>query len=93
MNHAKPETPLERADRMIAELTAPEWFGNYPRHHAADNRWQERQELMGEFYVTPSRWTPIPRIECDPCRQDLWDRNMAAIRWEIDNPLFAKEYK
>lgn len=93
MKHVKPEHPLEKADRLIGELATPEWFGNFPRHHATDNRHQERLELMDEFYSMPMRWTAIPRIECDPCRQDLWDRNMTVIRWEIDNPLFAKDYK
>ncbi|MNW52159.1 hypothetical protein D3C74_296690 [compost metagenome] len=84
--HAKPETPLERADRLIWELTIPAWFSEPPRHHATDRRWDVRKELIDEFHAFPQR------ILCGVItdRKDLWERNLAAIRWQIENRLFGK---
>lgn len=52
MNHAKPETPLERADRLIAELSGPEhsFFGG-------------RHRMTSFFFTeTGSTWQVIASI-------------------------------
>ena len=56
MKHVLLESPLERADRLIRELRTPEWFSGPPRHHATDNRHQQRLELMREFFSFSVRY-------------------------------------
>lgn len=76
MKHAKFETPLERADRLIAELQGDAFVNGV---HRSD---------MVYLEITPQlvrMQERINRMAADFARFNA--DNMSAIQWHINNPI------